>query len=108
MRAFNISHEQIAYAREQAAREGLADRVEFIEDDYRNITGTYDCFVSVGMLEHVGTEHYRELGAVIDRCLPAHGRGLIHTIGRNRPMRAQRLDREAHLPRRLPADACAR
>jgi cyclopropane-fatty-acyl-phospholipid synthase len=85
VRAFNISHEQIAYAREQAARQGLTDRVEFIEDDYRNITGIYDCFMSVGMLEHVGRDHYRDLGRVIDRCLPAHGRGLLHTIGRNRP-----------------------
>jgi cyclopropane-fatty-acyl-phospholipid synthase len=87
VRAFNISHEQIAYGREQATREGLADRVEFIEDDYRNITGTYDCFMSVGMLEHVGPDHYHELAAVIDRSLPAHGRGLIHTIGRTRPAR---------------------
>ena len=30
--------EQIAYARERATREGLADRVEFVEDDYRNVT----------------------------------------------------------------------
>jgi cyclopropane-fatty-acyl-phospholipid synthase len=87
VRAFNISHEQIAYAREQAARAGLTDRVEFIEDDYRNITGQYDVFMSIGMLEHVGPENYAGLGRVIDRCLPAHGRGLIHTIGRNRPMR---------------------
>ena len=87
VRAFNISHEQIAYGREQAAREHLTDRVEFIEDDYRNITGTYDCFMSVGMLEHVGPGRYRDLGAIMDRCLPAHGRGLIHTIGRNRPIR---------------------
>jgi cyclopropane-fatty-acyl-phospholipid synthase len=85
VRAFNISHEQISHAREQAHAEGLADRVEFIEDDYRNITGTYDAFVSVGMLEHVGPDHYRDLSRVIDRCLPGHGRGLIHTIGRNRP-----------------------
>ena len=87
VRAFNISSEQIAHAREQAAREGLADRVEFVEDDYRNITGTYDCFMSVGMLEHVGVRNYRALGALIDRCLPAHGRGLVHTIGRTRPAR---------------------
>jgi len=87
VRAFNISTEQIAYAREQAAREGLADRVEFVEDDYRSIGGTYDAFVSVGMLEHVGTEHYAELGRIIARSLAAHGRGLIHTIGRNRPAR---------------------
>ena len=87
VRAFNISHEQIVHAREQAAREGLSDRVEFVEDDYRNITGTYDCFLSVGMLEHVGVGNYRALGALIDRCLPAHGRRLVHTIGRTRPMR---------------------
>jgi cyclopropane-fatty-acyl-phospholipid synthase len=87
VRAFNISHEQIAYAREQAARQGLSDRVEFVEDDYRNVTGTYDCFMSIGMLEHVGVANYGTLGALIDRCLPAHGRGLIHTIGRTRPMR---------------------
>jgi len=87
VRAFNISREQIAFARAQAARAGLAAQVEFIEDDYRNVSGTYDCFMSVGMLEHVGPDHYRELGAVIDRCLPAHGRGLIHSIGRGRPAR---------------------
>jgi len=85
VRAFNISHEQIVYARAQAREEGLSDQVEFIEDDYRNVSGQYDAFVSVGMLEHVGTEHYRELGRIIDRCLPAHGRGFIHAIGRNRP-----------------------
>jgi cyclopropane-fatty-acyl-phospholipid synthase len=37
------------------------------------------------MLEHVGLKQYRELGDVIDRCLRPSGRGLIHTIGRNRP-----------------------
>jgi cyclopropane-fatty-acyl-phospholipid synthase len=85
VRAFNLSHEQVVYAREWATRENLGDQVEFIEDDYRNITGTYDAFMSVGMLEHVGTENYRELGSVIDRCLTPTGRGLIHTIGRHKP-----------------------
>lgn len=87
VRAFNISHEQIVFARERAQREGLASRVEYIEDDYRNIRGRYDAFVSVGMLEHVGTEHYAGLGRVAAECLPSHGRGLIHSIGRNRPGR---------------------
>jgi cyclopropane-fatty-acyl-phospholipid synthase len=85
VRAFNISHEQVAYARERAKKEGLGDRVEFVEDDYRNVTGQYDAFVSVGMLEHVGPAHYRELGAVIHRSLKPEGLGLIHSIGRNRP-----------------------
>lgn len=86
VRAFNVSREQIAYARDRAGREGLADRVEFVEDDYRNVSGVYDVFVSVGMLEHVGKPDYPTFGRVIDRSLSADGRGLLHFIGRNRPM----------------------
>jgi cyclopropane-fatty-acyl-phospholipid synthase len=85
VRAFNISTRQIEYAREQAEREGLAGRVEFIQDDYRNVSGTYDAFVSVGMLEHVGTANYRELGGVVARSLARGGRALLHSVGRNRP-----------------------
>ena len=83
--AFNISREQIQHARERARREGLGEQVEFQADDYRNIRGRYDAFVSVGMLEHVGRSHYRELGDVIDGCLTSSGRGLLHSIGRSRP-----------------------
>jgi cyclopropane-fatty-acyl-phospholipid synthase len=85
VRAFNISSEQIAYARSRARDEGLADRVEFVEDDYRNVGGGYDVFVSVGMLEHVGKRDYSTFGRVIGRSLSQHGRGLLHFIGRNQP-----------------------
>ena len=83
VRAYNISREQLEYARQRAAREGLSDRVEFIEDDWRNIRGPCDVFVSVGMLEHVGRRNYGELGKVIRRCLTPDGRGLLHSIGQN-------------------------
>ncbi|MFO1425410.1 MAG: cyclopropane-fatty-acyl-phospholipid synthase family protein [Steroidobacteraceae bacterium] len=86
VRAFNISREQIAYARERARIEGLESEVEFVEDDFRNISGSYDAFVSVGMLEHVGIANYADFGLLIRRCLPRHGRGLIHSIGRNWPL----------------------
>jgi len=85
VRAFNISKAQLEFARHQARERGLERRVEFIEDDYRNITGRYDVFVSVGMLEHVGLENYPELGNVVSRSLTGEGRALIHSIGRNRP-----------------------
>ncbi len=85
VRAFNISREQVAYARDRARREGLADRVEFVEDDFRAITGRYDVFVSVGMLEHVHPRNYVLLGDVIRRSLKPTGRGLVHSIGRDRP-----------------------
>jgi len=85
VRAFNVSREQILFARERAKELELSQRVEFIEDDYRNISGECDAFVSVGMLEHVGREHYRELGSIIHRSLAKTGRGLLHFIGRNHP-----------------------
>jgi cyclopropane-fatty-acyl-phospholipid synthase len=85
VRAFNISHEQIMWARERAKREGLSSQVEYVEDDYRNIAGQYDAFVSVGMLEHVGVKNYATLGGVVQRCLGGRGRGFIHSIGRNSP-----------------------
>lgn len=85
VRAFNISHEQVLWARWRARQLGLSQEVEFVEDDYRNISGKCDAFVSVGMLEHVGLEHYKELGNIIHRSLDKAGRGLLHFIGRNKP-----------------------
>jgi cyclopropane-fatty-acyl-phospholipid synthase len=86
VKAFNISREQIAYARERAAREGLTRQVEFIDDDYRNVAGRCDAFVSVGMLEHVGLKHFGSLADVLARVLPRDsGRGLFHFIGRDIP-----------------------
>lgn len=85
VRSYNISKEQVAYAREKAKQQGLETQVEYIEDDYRNISGEYDAFVSVGMLEHVGQQQFKALGAVVDRCLKVNGRGLVHSIGRNSP-----------------------
>ena len=41
------------------------------------------------MLEHVGLRNYPTLGGVVRRCLASHGRGLIHSIGRNYPARLQ-------------------
>jgi cyclopropane-fatty-acyl-phospholipid synthase len=85
VRAFNISHEQILWARRRASQLGLCQRVEFVQDDYRNISGKCDAFLSVGMLEHVGIEYYKELGSIIHRSLDKDGRGLLHFVGRNKP-----------------------
>ena len=86
VKAFNVSREQLAFARERAAREGLSDRVEFIDDDYRNVRGTFDVFVSIGMLEHVGLSHLHSFAEVLRRSLRRDGgRGLLHFIGRDAP-----------------------
>jgi cyclopropane-fatty-acyl-phospholipid synthase len=86
VKAFNISREQLVYARERAEREGLARQVEFIDDDYRNLSGRFDAFVSVGMLEHVGLHQFPALAGVLQRTLRRDGgRGLLHFIGRDVP-----------------------
>ncbi|MDE3195595.1 MAG: class I SAM-dependent methyltransferase [Acidobacteriota bacterium] len=83
VKAYNISREQILYARGQAHEEGIDRQVEFIEDDYRNATGRFDAFVSIGMLEHTDRANYPQFGSVIHRLIGERGRGLLHFIGRN-------------------------
>lgn len=102
VKAFNLSRKQITYARMRAVREGLHDRVEFIEDDYRNAAGRFDVFVSVGMLEHVGLPDFATFGDVIDRSLAADGRGLLHFIGRNQPLPLNRWIRKRIFPGAYP------
>src|SRR5689334_3216719 len=58
--AINVSPEQIKIARERAAAAGVAGKVEFVELDYRDVTGQFDRVVSVGMMEHVGIGHLQE------------------------------------------------
>ena len=85
--AFNNSSEQVSFARERAAAKGLDNRVKFVEDDYRNIGGRCDAFVSVGMLEHVGLTNFTTLGELVRRSLKPEGMGLIHSIARSYPDR---------------------
>ena len=84
VRAYNLSREQIAHAKAWANTENLDGRVEFVLDDFRNASGLFDAFVSIGMVEHIGRGNYRSVGQVIDNCLKENGRGLLHFIGRDR------------------------
>lgn len=71
-----ISREQAAYARERFASLPVEVRLQ----DYRELDGTYDHIVSVGMFEHVGAKNYRTFMEVMHRCLAADGLFLLHTI----------------------------
>jgi cyclopropane-fatty-acyl-phospholipid synthase len=77
--AVNISGEQIRYARETC--ENLP--VKILREDYRQIRGSFDKIVSVGMFEHVGKKNYRVFMKVAHRCLKEGGIFLLHTIGGN-------------------------
>lgn len=83
--AVNVSKEQIALSRERAEKEGVADRVTFVEADYRELEGTYDRVVSVGMLEHVGVQAHDEYFTKVQSLLKDDGFAMIHAIGRKSP-----------------------
>jgi len=51
--------------------------------DYRQLAGTYDRIVSIGMFEHVGPRNYRTLMETTQRCLNREGLFLLQTIGGN-------------------------
>jgi cyclopropane-fatty-acyl-phospholipid synthase len=55
--------------------------------DYRDVKGTFDRVVSIGMMEHVGPKNHRTMMETIDRCLKPDGIALVHTIANNRSLR---------------------
>jgi cyclopropane-fatty-acyl-phospholipid synthase len=85
VRAFNVSAEQVDWARERVREQGLEGRVEIVHDDARNAHGSYDAFVAVGMFEALRPEDYPGFGRALDGWLAGGGRGLLHTIGRPCP-----------------------
>lgn len=74
-----ISESQHRYASELCR--GMPIEVRLL--DYRDLTGTFDRIVSIGMFEHVGTHHYAEYMDTAKRLLAPDGLFLLHCIGAN-------------------------
>lgn len=77
-----LSAEQLHYARSRLIEAPLPG-VAFHLQDYRDVAGSFDRIVSVGMFEHVGVVHY---DAFFRRCaelLASDGVMLLHAIGRS-------------------------
>lgn len=77
-----LSEVQLAEARQRAQAAGVADRVEFRLQDYRDVTGPFDRVVSIGMMEHVGRPHLGTYFRKVAQLLTPEGVALIHYIGR--------------------------
>ena len=78
-----LSREQLAAARERAKERDLGDRTTFRALDYRDVTGTFDRIVSVGMFEHVGVNFYDAFFAKCANILADDGVMVLHSIGRS-------------------------
>ncbi|MBA4334262.1 MAG: cyclopropane-fatty-acyl-phospholipid synthase, partial [Methylobacterium sp.] len=81
----NVSPDQMAAAQKRAEAAGVGDTVTFVNKDYRELGGTFDRVVSVGMMEHVGVAHYLEYFEKIRDLLTPDGIALVHCIGRVGP-----------------------
>jgi len=75
-----VSKEQKKLAEERCA--GLP--IEFVLQDYRDLTGQFDRILSVGMFEHVGLKNYVEYFNKCNELLKPGGLFVLHTIGTNR------------------------
>jgi cyclopropane-fatty-acyl-phospholipid synthase len=76
-----ISTEQQQFGSARAKQ--LALPVDLRLQDYRNVHGSFDAVVSIGMLEHVGWRNHRPFMEVVHRCLKKEGTAVLHTIGSN-------------------------
>jgi cyclopropane-fatty-acyl-phospholipid synthase len=77
-----LSREQRDVAQARAAEVGLAGQARFECCDYREVAGSFDRVVSVGMLEHVGSANFDSYFRKIAELLPAGGVALVHSICR--------------------------
>ncbi len=82
-----LSKDQVALGNSLWGPSGKGLDVELRLCDYRDVHGTFDRVVSIGMMEHVGPKNYGEMIGVIDRCLVDDGVALVHTIANNRSLR---------------------
>ena len=72
-----VSREQLRLARERCA--GLPVNIEYM--DYRDLSGSFDKIVSVGMFEHVGPKNYPVFFDTVGNLLADDGLFLLQTIG---------------------------
>jgi cyclopropane-fatty-acyl-phospholipid synthase len=78
-----LSQQQHALAQVRASEKGLSDKVTFRMQDYRDLSGNFDCIVSVGMFEHVGVGFYDVFFRRCRELLDDGGVMLLHSIGRS-------------------------
>ena len=78
-----LSRKQCECANRKIEELGLQNQIEVVLKDYREVSGTFDKFVSIGMFEHVGKEFIPEFMRKVSQLLKKGGIGLLHTIGKN-------------------------
>lgn len=83
---YGVSAVGVTVSKEQAELAGKLCQglpVEILLQDYRDIEGTFDHIVSLGMFEHVGYKNYKVFMKTVREHLKDDGLFLLHTNGWN-------------------------
>ncbi len=75
-----ISEEQLAWARQRVAEEGLGSQVEIRHQDYRDIAEKYDRVASIEMFEAVGERYWPTFFGKLNDVLADGGRAALQVI----------------------------
>lgn len=75
-----ISREQYEYACEAVRREGLEHLVTVLDQDYRDLSGTYDRIVSIEMIEAVGHQFLPTYFQALQSLLKHDGKLVLQAI----------------------------
>ena len=75
-----ISREQHALAQQRVQQAGLADRIDLLLRDYRELDGQYDALVSIEMIEAIGHQYLDTYFAKVASLLKPEGMALIQAI----------------------------
>ena len=95
VQAVTISEEQFREAALRVEKAGVADLVEIIFCDYRDLSGRFDKIVAIEMLQHVGDRHVETFFEKIEELLAPRGLIMIQTpfCGDNEyPLRRDSVD----------------
>ncbi len=76
-----LSEGQHEWGNNKMKEEGLQDKIHIDLKDYRDMTGTFDHVVSIGLAEHTWQRGYETFIGKVAELLKDGGVGLVHTIG---------------------------
>jgi cyclopropane-fatty-acyl-phospholipid synthase len=78
--------DQNLWLAKKAQEKGLQNKISIQEKDFRQISGTFDKYASLGVFEHAGKGQLRDWIRSMANCLKDGGIGLLHFIAHDRPM----------------------
>ncbi len=75
-----LSASQRDHIEQTARRHGIADRIEVLVSDYRDVRGSWDKVISMEMVESIGAAHLEDFAGQIGRCMRPDGLALVQAI----------------------------